>query len=153
MFNACDRGAALDSVYNDPRLSQTWRVLSFSYSTPLPLLILDHGTVIDTLSSATGGRQGDVLAGLLCSRLFQSVYEECIADLPSLTGRAIMDDFSVAGAPAEVFTAVDRFRTLAAQRHVSMSPKTVIQQPHGDPAPSKQRATATCDWCAVTASC
>ena len=102
--------------------------------------MLDHVTVIDTLSSATGGRQGDVLASLLCARLFQDVYEACLDSLPSLTGRAIMDDFSFAGTPDDVFTAIDRFRTLAAERHVTMSNKSVIQQPHGEPLPATLEA-------------
>ena len=63
-FNAADRAMMLESVYSDSRLSHLWRAYAFCYATPSHLLLRQHGAVVDSISSAQGGRQGCVLAGL-----------------------------------------------------------------------------------------
>ena len=93
--------------------------------------------------SENGGKQGDVLAGLGYARLFQRIYENSIIDLPNVTARAIVDDFTIVGPPLEVFTAYDRFKTAARNAGVRVNvTKTVVQQPSGEP-------TATTCWLAA----
>jgi hypothetical protein len=142
-YNAADRGRMLTKVYADDRLSNIWSIFDFIYGRPSALLLCERGRVLDIVTSRNGGKQGDVLAGLGYARLFQSIYERSITDLPNVTARAIVDDFTIVGPPLEVFTAYDRFCTAAAAAgvHVNIR-KTVVQQPSGTPSNTTRTLTA-----------
>ena len=134
-FNAVDRGQVLAAVYAESELSSTHRAFNFTYGAPSPLLVRDRGCVVDYYTSDNGVKQGDVLASLGYSVAFQSALVAAVADLPDVTARAIMDDFTLVGPPDEVFLAYDRYvaRAHALHVHVNAS-KTVIQCPHGPPS-------------------
>jgi hypothetical protein len=77
-------------------------------------------------------KQGCVLGSLGFAHLFQPVYEAAVRECPNVTARAIMDDISLAGPPAEVFRALSIFRALAAERSVQVNLlKTHVKQPRG----------------------
>jgi hypothetical protein len=143
-YNEADRGRMLSEIYADERLSNTWKMYSFVYGRPSPLLICEHGNVLQTIMSRNGGKQGDVLAGLGYARLFQRIYEHATSDLPNVTAKAIVDDFTLVGPPLEVFTAYDRFKTAAALAGVRINTtKTVVQQPAGNPTDQTRFMTAS----------
>ena len=134
-YNSANRAALLDSIYSDRNLSNTWRLFAFAYGHHSTLLVRDRGSVIATISSQQGAKQGCVLAGLGYAHLFQPVLEASIRGLP-VTLRAIMDDVSIVGPPHAAFTAFARFTHFAQARDVSVNPlKTVVQQARGQPTP------------------
>ena len=123
----------LASIYADADLSHTWKAFAFCYGSPSHLLIRDGGTVIDTISSQQGGKQGCVLTGLGFAHLFQPFYTAATADLPNVTARAIVDDFTIVGPPKKVFKAYDRLLLAADRVGVSINTtKTKVQLPRGD---------------------
>ena len=63
-YNSASRAMMLESVYSDSRLAHLWRAYDFCYSSSSQLLLRQSGTIIDTVASDQGGRQGCVLAGL-----------------------------------------------------------------------------------------
>jgi hypothetical protein len=145
-YNEADRGRMLAEVYADNRLANTWKMFSFTYGRPSTLLLCEHGAVHHTIMSRNGGKQGDVLAGLGYARLFQRIYEQAISDLPNVTARAIVDDFTLVGPPLEVFTAYDRFKAAAALAGVRINTaKTVVQQPAARPSDQTRFMTAARD--------
>ena len=52
---------------------------------------------------------------------------------PSVTARAIMDDFSVVGFPADLLKVVDTYQRLALVHGVAVHPDSCIQIPQGLP--------------------
>ena len=140
MYNSCDRGSssALQVCFDDSKLALIWRVLSFAYSHPSHLLIRQGGHVVDSFLSENGGRQGDCLAGLICSRLFQSVYQSAVEDQDGkaldVTARAIMDDCSVVGSPADLLKVFDTYQRLALSHGVTVHADSCIQIPQGLPS-------------------
>ncbi len=127
----------LTSIYADADLSHTWRAYAFCYGSPSHLIIREGSTVIDTISSQQGGKQGCVLTGLGFAHLFQPLYNAAVADLPNVTARAIVDDFTIVGPPEEVFEAYDRLLPAAARVGVSVNTtKTNVQLPYGDASES-----------------
>ena len=120
-YNAADRAMMLESVYSDSRLSHLWRAYAFCYATPSHLLLRQHGAIVDSISSAQGGRQGCVLAGLGYAHLFQPAYENCIRGLDNTTARAIMDDLAITGPPEEVFAAYNAYKRDAEARGVRVN--------------------------------
>ena len=76
---------------------------SFIYGRASTLLLCESGQVSDTIMSRNG-RQGCVLADLGYARLFQNIYERSVIDLPNVTAKAIVDDFTLVSPRHEVFT-------------------------------------------------
>ena len=141
-YNSACRAMMLESVYSDSRLAHLWSAYAFCYSTPSQLLLRQHGTIIDSVLSAQGGRQGCVLAGLGYAHLFQPAYENCVQGLPNTTARAIMDDLAITGPPAEAFAAFAAYMADANARHVEVNAsKTCVAQARG-PISSTTRALA-----------
>ena len=95
---------------------------------------------MDSFLSSNGGRQGDCLAGLLCARLFQPIYESAVDGL-DVTACAIMDDFSLVGRLDAVLVAFDRYKSRARAEGVLVHPDSCIQFPRAPPS-SAARAAA-----------
>jgi hypothetical protein len=141
-YNSASRAMMLESVYSDSRLAHLWSAYDFCYSTPSQLLLRQHGTIIDSVLSAQGGRQGCVLAGLGYAHLFQPAYENCVQGLPNTTARAIMDDLAITGPPAEAFAAFAAYKADAKARQVEVNAsKTCVAQARGA-IPNDTRALA-----------
>jgi len=133
-FNTVDRAAMLSAVFGDQRLSSSWHVYSFAYGNPSSLLVRDHGHVAGSISSVRGVKQGCVLGSLGFARVMQPVYEACVAGL-AVSAVAIMDDFTLTGPPAAVFSAFDRFVDLVRPLGIEVnSTKTKVQQAAGEPS-------------------
>ena len=134
-YNAVDRAAMLESVFSDPNMRHLWRAYSFIYGASSTLVIRDRGAIVDTISSEQGGKQGCVLAGLGFAHVFQPVYAAALAAFPSITARAIVDDFSMVGPAADVFKAYDLILTAADRLNVTVNTTTtVVQQAAGAPS-------------------
>ena len=124
----------LSAVFGDQRLSSSWHVYSFAYGNPSSLLVRDHGHVAGSISSVRGVKQGCVLGSLGFARVMQPVYEACVAGL-AVSAVAIMDDFTLTGPPAAVFSAFDRFVDLVRPLGIEVnSTKTKVQQAAGEPS-------------------
>jgi len=133
-FNTVDRAAMLSAVFGDQRLSSSWHVYSFAYGNPSSLLVRDHGHVAGSISSVRGVKQGCVLGSLGFARVMQPVYEACVAGL-AVSAVAIMDDFTLTGPPAAVFSVFDRFVDLVRPLGIEVnSTKTKVQQAAGEPS-------------------
>ena len=140
-YNSVNRAQMLASVFGDERLSHLWRVLSFSYGEGSDLVIRNRGCIVDTVRSEQGGKQGCVLAGLGFAHVLQHAYATAVAGFPDITARAIVDDFSMVGPPAQVFQAYDRLIAAAQALSVMVNTsKTVVQQARGAPTPATTAA-------------
>ena len=74
-FNCGSRETFLRNLYNEPRLSSTYKITDFAYGAPSTLLLMEGSKVVDQIQSTQGVRQGDVLSMLLFSILVQPIYQ------------------------------------------------------------------------------
>lgn len=142
-FNTLDRAIAMDAVFKEHRVSSTWGCLHLAYSTPSPLLVLERGRVVATITSQQGVRQGDPLSSLAFALGIQAAYKSALPgrapssdsdrreaprDHPTLV--AVMDDLKIIGTPSSVFPALDRFAAALPSLNLQLNRgKTKIQWP------------------------
>ena len=136
-YNSLSRRAMLSSVFSDSRLSHLWKVFFFCYGQPSHLCIRERGFLVDTILSQEGGKQGCVLAGLGFARAMQPLYEAAVKDLPAVTVRAIVDDFTLVGPPQETFEASASWCQRPASVSTSMQPKQRGNHLAESPQPSR----------------
>jgi hypothetical protein len=114
-FNTLDRTAMLQALYNQPRLAPLWRIAHWTYSQPVPLLLLDNtGFLIRTLTSQTGCLQGEPLSSLLfCLALKPAIDAAKLTGGPDVKVVAITDDVTFLGPPdgTAVSIAVESYKT------------------------------------------
>jgi hypothetical protein len=73
----------------------------------------------------------------------QPLYEAAVKDLPAVTARAIVEDFTLVGPPRQTFEAFDRIMASAAGVGVHVNAtKTKVQQPCGAPTAFTLEAAA-----------
>ena len=117
-FNTLDRATMLRSLYSQPRLAPLWRIAHWTYSQPVPLLLLDNaGFVMRTLFSHTGCLQGEPLSSLLfCLSLKPAIDTAKLAGGPDVKAVAITDDVTFLGPPdgAAVALAVESYKASTA---------------------------------------
>jgi len=118
-FNTLDRTAMLQALYNQPRLAPLWRIAHWTYSQPVPLLLLDNtGFLIRTLTSQTGCLQGEPLSSLLfCLALKPAIDAAKLTGGPDVKVVAITDDVTFLGPPdgTAVSIAVESYKTATAR--------------------------------------
>ena len=104
-FNALDRGHMLRVLFSHRRLAPIFRLVYWSYSSPVSLNIFNrNGSLLDTILSICGTRQGDPLSSLLFSLCISPAIEAAKRAALNATGEqvdvvAISDDVTFSGAP------------------------------------------------------
>jgi hypothetical protein len=100
-FNALERSAMLNRVYEVPGLATLWRMIHWAYSVNTPLWIRGpDGNITAEISSTGGCRQGDPLGPLLFAVAIRRAYATMLAvGGDEVRGAAILDDANIAGPP------------------------------------------------------
>lgn len=123
---------------------QLWGTFAFCYSPP-PLvpfsLISQNGTIIDTVLSQQGFKQGCVLGSLGYAHLFQPEYKACVSELKQTTIRAIVDDVAITCPPWEAVAAYDSFIKVFSQTYSKDSPASCRSLLDPPISPSSLQAT------------
>jgi len=110
-FNERKRDQILQELFRHDELRPMWKLAHWSYSTPSPLLVMDHGNYCTTIRSEQGVRQGDCFGSFLYALSVQPHYVGCSQGLGQQFQQiAIADDLNMVGTIKNVFTAFDRFR-------------------------------------------
>ena len=131
-FNTEDCASMLNELYQRPQLRPLWGLANFGYGRgPSSLAIRKADGSITAIPSQQGSRQGDVLGLLLFCLSIHPTFIRAQENLPSVTAKAIADDFTAVGHVDEVITVLERFST----RHNLNRTKTKILWPHNSPIP------------------
>src|SRR5690606_4172056 len=88
------------------RLSPLWHLVHWAYRSPADLLLVE--SVVTTLRSAEGLRQGDVLSSLLFSHSVLPLYSSVSSEFPQVSAVAIMDDVEFVGPFPQLLMVLDR---------------------------------------------
>ena len=103
-FNEVHRQHVLQAFYDQPSLAPLYPIVSYAYSSPSPLLVMNHSTnsVFASLQSSNGVRQGCPLSSLLFAVSVNHIYNAVTS--VSVLGRsfAVIDDLTIALPPADV---------------------------------------------------
>ena len=100
----------IEQIQRFPFLHPIRKLFDYAYNQPTPLHLYDKdGKLHDTLTSAVGVRQGDVLSSLLFSLAMQPIYEN-IVDKHNVKAVAVIDDFTLIGEADNIFAALLDFQ-------------------------------------------
>jgi hypothetical protein len=113
-FNSRDRAQLLHALFGQQQLSSIHRFAHWAYSAPSPLYVYGKdGTVIATIDSSNGVKQGDPLGSLSFAVSVKDIYAAVAEVSPNVTVLAILDDVTLIGPPEDVMKAVKRLEELA----------------------------------------
>ncbi len=137
-FNARSRPQVAGAMYNRAELKTVWNIFDLLYGTPSALLVHDNaGSLIGTLSSEQGVRQGCVLGSLAFAVSMQRVYEKAERDSGAMC-IAVADDVSFVGTLTQCRMALLSLRAndnargmeLTAHKCVLLTQKRTARQHH-----------------------
>jgi hypothetical protein len=120
-------------------LSHLIRFFHWAYAIPTPLVLpstAPDSRRLITIESSEGVRQGANESSLLFSLSMQPIYEAALAGLStkSVQAKAIQDDFTIVGKPAEALTVFRRLKELAEAQGMIVQPeKCFILPPSTQP--------------------
>jgi len=107
-YNTRKRSQILRDLYEQERLRGLWKLAHWSYGRPTPLLLMENGRLVKTMSSEEGVRQGDVLGAGLFAISMVKLYNNAVENTDTLA-LAIMDDIYFVGDSKSVLTSFDNF--------------------------------------------
>ena len=109
-FNELPKEHIIEQIRRFPFLHPIRKLFDYAYNQPTPLHLYDkNGKLHDTLTSAVGVRQGDVLSSLLFSLAMQPIYES-IVDKHNVKAVVVIDDFTLIGEADNIFAALLDFQ-------------------------------------------
>jgi hypothetical protein len=118
-FNTRSRAHCLTSLFKHQSLARLWRLAAWLYAERSPIWFLSRGSIIETLFSIVGVKQGDPLGSVLFDLSIAEVLELASKVDPNVKVLADHDDIFLVGRPQQlqnVFVAL----TAAAARHGSV---------------------------------
>ena len=106
-FNARDRSQILAEAYSHPELSPLYNFIDWLYGIPSSLVYRSQGTLL-TFESATGVRQGCILAAFLYALSVQPHYSAALNE-SNAQAVAIIDDLYIHGSTTDALSAFDAY--------------------------------------------
>ena len=103
-FNTAKRSLVLSSIFAQSSLKHLWRFAHFCYSEPSLLFLFVNGSLLSTMLSSEGLKQGDVLGSMFFCIAVRQFYVDAVRK-SGAQGVAICDDLTLVGPPEQVVAA------------------------------------------------
>jgi len=141
MFNAFNefyRDILMKGLFAIKEFRSIHPLAQWSYITPSPLFVMEHGKIIETIMSSNGTRQGCPLGGLVFAAGLHSVLQSAAAVNPNVKMSAYFDDVKFASKnPSDIIAPFLKFEAEAkACGLVVRYPKCKLLWMRDDPLPA-----------------